>query len=115
MPDLAAWARAYALTQLVEAPLYLYAAHRLPAAKRWFYAFGASTLTHPVLWFLFPWPHEPDSMAHYATVLIIGELYVFLTEALWGAVLHVPRPWLWSFIANVASIAAGAVLNMMLD
>lgn len=114
MPDPAEWARAYALTQLIEVPVYLYAARRLPPAKRWIFALGASTLTHPALWYLFPWPDDPEAAGGYLTVTVIGELWVFLTESLWGMVLRVPRPWLWSFIANAASFAAGLTVNALL-
>jgi hypothetical protein len=106
------WARAYGLTQLVEVPIYLYAARKL--RRRWLYAVGASTLTHPVLWFLLPWPEPPVAMRDYLAVCAWGESFVFVVEALWGWTLKVPSPWKWSFIANGASITAGMVMNAML-
>jgi hypothetical protein len=109
------WARAYGLTQLIEVPLYLYAARKLPAARRWLYALGASTLTHPVLWFLFPWPEAPATMRDYIPVFVSGEGFVIIAEAYWGWLLRVPRPLKWSILANGASILAGFAMYALAD
>ena len=100
------WLPAYLLTQAIEVPIYLCAARHLGQRRRWLYAVGASTLTHPVLWFLFPW-----SAAPYVPVLVVAECFALVTEAAWGRWLGVRRPWLWSAAANSASLLAGLVMN----
>jgi hypothetical protein len=106
------WARAYGLTQLIEVPVYLYAARKLPAGRRWLYALGASSLTHPVLWFLFPWPETEGTIQNYLPVFLSGEGLVMITEAYWGWCLRVSQPWKWSIIANGASILAGFAMML---
>ncbi|HEX2749389.1 MAG TPA: hypothetical protein VHM91_15375 [Verrucomicrobiales bacterium] len=109
------WAYAYALTQLIEVPVYLVAARKLPAPRRWLYALGASTLTHPVLWFLFPWPAPPVMMSDYVTVFLCGEGWVVIAEACWGRYLQVSRPWRWSILANGISMLTGLVLSYTVE
>ena len=101
-PPLDIWAGAFCLTQLVEIPIYLHAARSLPAARRWVFAAGASAITHPVVWFGFPWNLEP-----WLLLFLAAESFAILTEALWGRLLHVPRPFRWSLVANLSSVAAG--------
>jgi hypothetical protein len=53
------WLAAFAFTQYVEVPLWAEALEKYGANKRGFGAraaigFGASALTHPVVWFVFP-------------------------------------------------------------
>ena len=61
-----AWWQAFLLTQLVEIPIYLYAGRSLPRMNRIALAFGASAVTHPFVWFAFPWqqwPYVPTAVA----------------------------------------------------
>jgi hypothetical protein len=100
------WSGAYLLTQLIEVPIYLLAARSLSPLKRATYAFGASTLTHPIIWFCLQWGTLP-----YAVLLIIAETFAISTEGLWGRSWHVPRPWLTSLLANAASFAIGMIIR----
>ena len=100
------WSGAFLLTQLIEVPIYLRAARLLPLLKRATYAFGASTITHPIIWFCLPW----ETMS-YAMLLIVAEGFAFGTEGLWGQCWRVPRPWLTSLAANATSLAAGMILR----
>ena len=94
-----AWALAFLFTQMVEVPIYAVGLH--VGLLR---AFGASAITHPVLWFvLFPYLHLP-----YVWLVVVGESFAWLLEAAYFAVLfHRRRALLWSFIANAASLGTG--------
>ena len=100
------WPGAFLLTQLVEAPIYFRAARALPLLKRTPYAFGASTLTHPIIWCCLPWETMP-----YATLLMIAECFAIAVEGLWGCCWRVPRPWLTSLVANAISLISGIVIR----
>jgi hypothetical protein len=69
-----------------------------------FPAFGASAITHPVLWFvIFPCLH-----LSYFWLVVIGESFAFLVEAAYFAWLfRRRRALLWSALANAASFSAG--------
>ena len=122
------WAGAFCLTQLVEIPIYLTAARKFPASRRWCFAAGASAITHPVVWFVFPWefnhgiqiaPTELPMVwfsfgwesSPYLAVVLAAETFAILTEALWGRLFHVPSPFRWSLLANLSSIAAGLLVR----
>ena len=104
-----AWLRAFAFTQLVEVPIYLRGA-RVSAAQ----GFVASTLTHPVLWFVI----FPLSPASYETTTIVGELWVWLVEAAYLRYLtrpdmRWPRALAWSLVANAASAGFGELCRAL--
>jgi hypothetical protein len=94
------WLRAFLFTQLVEVPLYMRGLRcGLPAA------FGASALTHPLVWFVF---FSPRWQAGYTTKLVAAELFAWLAEAAYFRfALRRPRALLWSLIANAASLGLG--------
>jgi hypothetical protein len=106
------WAAAFALTQVVEAPLYLLLSRRMPAFRRWCYALGASAITHPVLWFALPWESAGTSR-NYWTLAIAGEAGVLAVEIVYGFLLRAPRPVLAACTANAASILAGILLQFL--
>jgi len=94
-----AWAIAFLFTQMVEVPIYCVGLRVGLLA-----AFGASAITHPLLWFVFfPYVH-----LSYVWQIIVGEALVFLIEAAYFAfVFRRRRALLWSAIANAASFSAG--------
>lgn len=93
------WLCAFAFTQLVEIPIYSVGLRVSVAA-----AFGASAITHPVLWFvLFPRLPLP-----YIWLIIAGETFAVVVEALYFAVIfHRRRAIAWSLVANGASFGLG--------
>lgn len=97
------WLIAFAVTQLVEVPIYLRA-----TGRKWLAAFGASLITHPVVWFLLPrfWPR-----GHWESLLIASALFCVAIEAAWLASWGVKRPIEWSLVANGASFAVTLVLQ----
>jgi hypothetical protein len=94
-----AWAIAFLFTQMVEVPIYSVGLRvgLLPA-------FGASAITHPILWFvIFPHLHLP-----YLWLIAIGESFAFLVEAAYFAfIFRRRRALLWSALANAASFSTG--------
>ncbi len=97
---MSAWLRAFLFTQLVEVPIYVRALDcSIPVA------FGASAITHPVVWFgiFSPWID-----ADYGSRVIAAELFAWLVEAACFAFLfRKRRALLWAFVANGASASAG--------
>ena len=93
---LRAWLLAFAFTQAVEIPIY-----RRAGAPLWV-AFGASALTHPVVWFVFPQADLP-----WLWMVLWAELFAWLAEAAWLRWNGVRRPLRWSLLANGASLALG--------
>lgn len=97
-----AWLSAFLFTQLVEVPIY-----RRGLDAGWLAAFGASALTHPIVWFGIFHPAVP---ADYLTKAVIAELFAWLAEA---AYFHW---WLgrrnalwWALLANAASVALALI------
>ena len=96
------WFRAFLFTQIVECPIYM----RGLRCPLWA-AFGASALTHPIVWFVFPalWP------GGYLSMLFGAELFAWAAETIWLKANRVERAALWSFIANAASFCIGMALR----
>ena len=68
-------------------------------------AFGASAITHPIVWFVF---FDPSWTAGHWTKVVAAELFAWAAEAAYFRFLfRRPRAWLWSLIANGASFGAG--------
>ncbi len=96
-----AWLGAFAVTQLVEVPIYLRATR-----GRWVVAFCASLLTHPVVFFGFPrWFGE------YWTGVAAAEAFAVGVEAAWLSGFGVRRSVWWALFANALSVAVGLGLR----
>jgi hypothetical protein len=100
-----AWAIAFLFTQMVEVPIYAVGLRVGPLS-----AFGASAITHPVLWFvIFPYLH-----LSYFWLIVIGESFAFLVEAAYFAwIFRRRRALLWSALANAASFSTGMLSRWM--
>jgi hypothetical protein len=94
-----AWLIAFVFTQMVEVPIYSRGLRVgvLPA-------FGASAITHPILWFvIFPYLPLP-----YLWLIVVGETFALLVEGAYFAFFfHRKRALLWSALANGASFGVG--------
>ncbi len=102
---ISAWLAAFALTQLVEVPIYRYGAR-----ASWSTALLASTFTHPVVWFVFP---LLTSLSYWQMVAC-AELFAVLFEAAWlriRGIDGVRRALGWSLLANAASVVIGLGLR----
>lgn len=95
-----AWLKAFAFTQIVEIPIYRYGL-RCSLLR----AFGASAITHPIVWLVATSWHAPW-WARAASV----ESFALLVEAGYFAVsFGWKRGFAWSAIANATSFALGLV------
>lgn len=97
------WLLAFAFTQVVEVPIYLRALD-----GRFGVAFGASAITHPVVWFVFPWAFARllPSVGYWPMVAA-AEAFAVAVEAGWLAAFGLRRAPLWSLGANGASLGLG--------
>lgn len=95
-----AWAWAFAFTQAIEIPVY----RRLLDCGI-VRAFGASALTHPLIWWLFPHSQVP-----YVVAVTVAELFAWLVEAAYFAWQYgIRRALFASLIANGASFVLGMI------
>lgn len=110
-----AWLWAFLLTEAVEVPIYLRALlarddpqrafdRLLPAAL---VAFGASALTHPIVWFVMP-QLIPNN---YALMVAVAETFAVLAEAAWLRAFGLRRALWWALFANAASVLVGLGLR----
>ena len=103
------WFKAFLLTQLMEMPLYLFATrNQYSWGSRLAIAFGASALTHPIVWLVFPvlWPFRS-----FFWMIVAAEIFAFVAEALYLRWCRVPRPWIWALVANGFSLSVGLVIR----
>jgi hypothetical protein len=110
-----AWLWAFLLTEAVEVPIYLSALlarddpehpfeHFVPALL---VAFGASALTHPIVWFVMP-QMIPGS---YVLMVAMAEAFAVLVEAAWLRAFGLRRALWWALFANAASVLVGLGLR----
>lgn len=112
------WFNAFVFTQAVEVPLYVLAMRhalrgghsRQPRALGWqiALAFGASAITHPMVWFVIP--DIPSSS--YAEYVIRAETWAVMVEAFYFYSFHVVflrRAFVWALVANGLSAGLGFV------
>jgi len=104
------WLNAFFLTQAVELPIYaMVLASRYGRTWRTLaLAFGASAITHPIVWFVVPW-----RLWSYWTCYAVAESFAVLTEAVYLVVLGLKpaRALAWSLCANAASVAVAELLR----
>ena len=105
------WLAAFFFTQFVEVPIYLFAK---PQPRGWLrrfgVAFGASAVTHPIVWFVIPTFFMGGS---YVTMAVTAEAFALLTEAAWLHRFGIRRPLAWSLLANASSVAIGLGLRAL--
>ncbi len=100
--NLARWAAAFAFTQIAEVPIY-----RHGFGASFARAFGASAVTHPIVWLVVV---ESGWTASWTIRAIAGESFAVIVEAIWfGVTWGARRGVLWSLIANATSFGLGLV------
>ena len=104
------WLRAFLLTELIEAPIYCFGLRNWPWPIRFVWAFGASLLTHPIVW----WSITTFGQDRYWRIVTGSELFAVLTEAVYLRVLGVPRAFEWSLVANGTSYGFGLACQFLL-
>jgi len=71
--------------------------------------FGASLITHPMVWFVFPQIRDEGGFS-YGEYLLMAESYAYGVEALYYYAFRVQHPILLSVIANTCSFLTGVML-----
>lgn len=119
---LAAWRDAFLFTQAVEIPIYVFAMRHAVAKgiaerpRSWgiqiLAAFGASAITHPVVWFVIPRlaASFADPGHAYLEYVIRAETFAVVVEAFYFyslGVVRMRRALVWSIVANGLSAGAG--------
>src|SRR5690348_17316561 len=81
-----------------------------PLRQKLAIAFGASAITHPIVWFVLP-PLLTLEVAHlpWMTMVWIAEAFAVVAETLWLFAFGVRYAPLWALGANMASFGAGLV------
>ena len=108
------WLGAFVFTQAVECPIYMWALKRRPGSwtLRLAIAFGASAITHPVVWFVIPWLWNAlDRVGGYWGMVVVAELFAVLVEGIYLRLVHPARSQAlalgWALGANLASVTLG--------
>jgi hypothetical protein len=122
------WLWAFGFTQVVEMPLYVLGLTRSArrrgtdlaegAARRWLIralvAFGASAITHPIVWFVMPrlfYSAPVMSTVAFDTIyplmVAVAESFAIAVEAIYLHAFGVKRAWAWALGANLASVTLG--------
>lgn len=100
-----AWLKAFVFTQIIEVPIYArILSRRYSWPHSFFYAFLASTITHPVVWFVVPvfFP-----LSSYTCYFVVAEIFAVLTEALYFKMLSIDRAFIIAFLVNALSAGCG--------
>ena len=98
---------AFAFTEIIEVPIY-----RRMLGSGVFEALGASTITHPLLWFVFVPAMRP--LVSYEAYAAIGETLVVLVEAIYfRLIFQRKRALAASLVANGASYFLGLVAHTL--
>jgi hypothetical protein len=106
------WLAAFALTQLIEIPIHARALRGDP--RRWLYAFAASAITHPFVYFGFTLFITPGTIRY----ALVAESFAVGVEAWWlrrcsNGRLTITDALLWSLVANAASVAVGSTIDVL--
>jgi hypothetical protein len=102
------WLVAFAFTQVVEVPLWVFVLGRQASPKRSLatralIAFGASALTHPIVWFVFP-RIVPFG---YVVMVALAETFAVVAEAFYTRAFGLRRALICSLLINGASAGLG--------
>ena len=100
-----AWLSAFVLTQLVECPIYVWALR--PRRNVWAWAFLASAITHPLVFFVFP----TLELGSYWNNVAYAEAFAVCIEAAYLSALSVRYSVLWALLANGTSLVVGLTLR----
>lgn len=107
------WLTAFTITQLIEIPVYFYAFHELKFSKikRISVAFGASAITHPIVWVTVP---VLLPFSDLVTVVVV-ETFAVIVEAAYLRAFGLRMYFSWSLVANALSFGFGPLLRKLID
>ena len=105
------WITAFTITQIIEITIgcFIWKDEKISLYKRILTIFGASLITHPMVWFVFS-DIRRDGNFSYAEYLLMAETYAYSVEALYYYVFKVKRPILLSCAANTGSFLTGLII-----
>ena len=108
------WFQAFALTQLIEMPIYLVGMRgaALSVPMRVAVAFGASALTHPIVWF--PLRDGLVPLLGGWGYFVVAEAFAILAEWAYLRSFGLANPLQWSLLANGTSLTIGLVIYAFL-
>ncbi len=105
------WLIAFAFTQAVEVPVWAAAQKGSPWPRRLALGFGASAITHPFVWFVFPPLLKP--WLGWWGYLVVAEAFAVLAETAWMRAFGVRDALLWAALANGLSAGLGFVFRQL--
>ena len=105
------WIMAFTLTQVIEITvgMLFWRDKEVSSLRKISILFGASLITHPMVWFVFPQIRDEGGFS-YGEYLLMAESYAYGVEALYYYAFRVQRPILLSVIANTCSFLTGVML-----
>ena len=107
MTEFLRWLPVFVFAQVIEMPVYARPLRRAGWRRGGLVlaAFGATALTHPFVWFLFP-----RVLPHVLWLRIfVSESFAVGVEAAYLRLLGVRRPLGWSLLSNLLSFGLGAI------
>lgn len=104
------WITAFVLTQVIELPIYAWGTRDAGLSVPWrlWIAFGASAVTHPVVWFVLR-PQLSPALG-FEGFFLVAETFAVVAEALYLRAFGIARPWSLALAANATSASAGLLL-----
>jgi hypothetical protein len=103
------WLAAFAFTQAVETPIYAVALRNRTFPMRLAVGFGASLLSHPLVWI---WVSAASADAYWEAV-VVSEIAAVLAEAAYLRISAVSSALVWSAFANSASAGLGLLARSL--
>ena len=102
---------AFTLTQVIEITvgMLLWKDEKVSSIRKIATLFGASLITHPMVWFVFPEIRDEGGYS-YGEYLLMAESYAYGVEALYYYAFRIKRPILLSVLANSCSFLTGVFL-----
>ena len=105
------WIMAFTLTQVIEITvgMLFWKDEKVSSIRKIATLFGASLITHPMVWFVFPEIRDEGGYS-YGEYLLMAESYAYGVEALYYYAFRIKRPILLSVLANSCSFLTGVFL-----
>ena len=104
------WIQAFALTQCIELTTGLIINKNEPKIRLSLLIFSASSLTHPILWFVIYKLCQEHELS-YTQFLMLGESYVVFVEAVLYSIFKIDHPIRFALILNASSFIFGLLVQ----
>ena len=102
---------AFLLTQVIEISVgcVVWRDPKVQMLRKICIIFGASLITHPIVWFVFPKIQVAGGFT-YEEYLLMAETYAYGVEIFYYYVMKLKRPILLSVVANTCSFLTGVLI-----